>query len=244
MKQFTKVVMVTAISFLIMLVVLGTIYIYIPIYFYKRIFSILTILFLTLGLFFITVSVFLIIIYKKEKIFVFSPKTAVHILKLVYPLVLSMADFFHYDKKPINQFFIHMNNIFVNSMRLNGSSKDILILVPHCIQNSSCNIKITSDPTACKECGRCRVSDLSHLQKEYGIKLAVATGGTLARRVVREYAPKYIIAIACERDLISGILDVNNIPVYGILNECPNGPCINTTVDIKKVKDAIINYIS
>lgn len=56
---------------------------------------------------------------------------------------------------------------------------------------------------------------------------------------VKEAKPKAIIAIACERDLASGMADVFPIPVIGVLNERPNGPCCNTTVDINKVRDAV-----
>lgn len=40
------------------------------------------------------------------------------------------------------------------------------------------------------------------------------------------------MAIACERDLISGMEDVLPLPVLGLLNERPYGPCFNTQVDV------------
>ena len=69
--------------------------------------------------------------------------------------------------------------------------------------------------------------------------LVVATGGTLARQLVAKARPKAIIAVACERDLTSGIQDVFPIPVIGIFNERPFGPCFNTRVDIDRVEEAI-----
>ena len=73
------------------------------------------------------------------------------------------------------------------------------------------------------------------------MKLVVASGGTFARKLAKEFQPKAIVAIACERDLTSGIRDMKNIPVVGVLNERPNGPCYNTTVQLCKVRQAI-NY--
>lgn len=67
----------------------------------------------------------------------------------------------------------------------------------------------------------------------------VASGGTFARKFARELKPKAIVAIACERDLTSGIQDLQKIPVVGVLNERPNGPCYNTTVQLCKVQQAI-----
>ena len=70
----------------------------------------------------------------------------------------------------------------------------------------------------------------------------MATGGTLARRIIVENRPEAIVAVACELDLTTGILDSYPLPVIGILNERPHGPCINTKVDIQKVKDAIASF--
>jgi hypothetical protein len=72
----------------------------------------------------------------------------------------------------------------------------------------------------------------------------VATGGTLARRIIVDNRPKAIVAVACEHDLTSGIQDAYPIPVIGILNDRPNGPCINTKVDIQKVGEAILDFLS
>lgn len=242
-KQFAKILAAATISFLGIFIVLLTVYTYIPTYFYKFLFSLLTFIFLIAGILFISTSTFLIALYKKGTVFVFSPKILLTILKWMYPLILAIVNFFHGDKSIVNQFFIHMNNIFVESMKLKGTSKDILILIPHCVQDSQCSIKITSNLLACKACGKCKASDLKDLQEQYDCKIAIATGGTLARKAVVEYNPKYIIAVACERDLVNGILDVNAIPVYGILNQLPNGPCINTTINVQEIKDVIIRYI-
>jgi hypothetical protein len=69
--------------------------------------------------------------------------------------------------------------------------------------------------------------------------MSIATGGTLARRVIVETLPKAIVAVACERDLTSGIQDSYPIPVIGILNERPFGPCRDTRVDLSKVAAAV-----
>jgi hypothetical protein len=46
-------------------------------------------------------------------------------------------------------------------------------------------------------------------------------------------------AIACERDLSSELVDSYLIPIIGISNERPYGPCFYTQVDLEKVKEAI-----
>ena len=52
-----------------------------------------------------------------------------------------------------------------------------------------------------------------------------------------------IVSVACERDLTSGIIDVGNIPVIGIVNERPNGPCYNTCVNVNMLKEKLDSII-
>jgi Uncharacterized conserved protein len=70
----------------------------------------------------------------------------------------------------------------------------------------------------------------------------VATGGTIARRIVVQHRPSLIIAVACERDLASGIQDTHPLPVYGILNSRPFGPCLDTDVALDRVEWAIKEF--
>jgi len=67
----------------------------------------------------------------------------------------------------------------------------------------------------------------------------VATGGILARKVIVEKRPKLVLAVACERDLTSGIKDCYPLPVIGILNLRPHGPCFNTVVDAAAIDAAL-----
>ena len=47
----------------------------------------------------------------------------------------------------------------------------------------------------------------------------------------------------CIRDRTSGIQDVFPLPVLGVLNERPFGPCFNTRVDINKLEAAILTFM-
>ena len=104
-------------------------------------------------------------------------------------------------------------------------------------------LKVTNKIENCAKCGLCNVSDLAKLKEKTGINIFIATGGTLARKVIIENKPKAVIAVACERDLTSGIQDMKHIPVLGIFNKRPNGPCVDTFIDIHEVEDAI-NFLT
>ena len=61
---------------------------------------------------------------------------------------------------------------------------------------------------------------------KYGVPVFVATRGQLARRVIRERRPRAVVAVACERDMVSGLHDVaGKVPVLGLTMTLPSGPC-------------------
>lgn len=139
----------------------------------------------------------------------------------------------------IRQSFIAMNNSLVLSQKVRIKADRILILLPHCLQLVDCDIKITGDIGKCARCDRCDISGLARLAEKYRIDISVATGGTLARKVIMEKRPKLVVAVACEGDLTSGIRDCYPLPVLGILNDRPFGPCYNTSVETGKIDEAL-----
>jgi hypothetical protein len=160
-------------------------------------------------------------------------------INIFFPVALALGRFFNIDKDKIKSSFIEVNNYLVSLKALKLFPEQILLLVPHCLQKSSCPHKITTNINNCHRCGGCVVNDLLELSDKYGVKVEIATGGTLARKYVQEYCPRAIVAVACERDLTSGIQDAGFIPVLGITNERPFGPCCNTCVKVSVVEEAI-----
>ena len=165
------------------------------------------------------------------------------VIKFLLPVIEFVGRLMGMDKDKIRQSFIAMNNSLVISQRSKIGPDRILVLLPHCIQLFDCEIKVTGDINKCVLCGRCDIKGLVEIGRKYGIDISVATGGTLARKVIVEKRPKLVLAVACERDLTSGIKDCYPLPVIGILNDRPFGPCFNTTVDAGKIDAALSQVI-
>ena len=161
------------------------------------------------------------------------------VIKFLLPVIEFIGTTFGISKDTIRQSFVAMNNSLVASQRLRIKPDRILILLPHCLQLFDCEIKVTGDINKCIRCGRCDIKGLAELAQKYRIDISVATGGTLARKVIIEKRPKLVVAVACERDLTSGIKDCYPLPVIGVLNDRPFGPCINTSVDVEKIEAAL-----
>ena len=159
---------------------------------------------------------------------------SVALIKWLFPLAVKIGNLFGIKRRQVEGSFIAVSNLIFFKSGIKVPAKKLLVLSPHCLQLSSCPHKITRDPNNCK--GRCNVGDLMKLSDELGFTFFVATGGTLARQVVKKIRPQAVLAIACERDLMSGIQDVYPLPAVGVLNIRPNGPCNNTRVDMDDVR--------
>ncbi len=123
------------------------------------------------------------------------------------------------------------------------NSDETLILVPHCLQNHECLIRLTFNPDSCERCGKCPIGKLIDIKNRFGTHFAIASGGTSARRIVEKIRPSLIIAVACPVDLSLGILDVHPITTVGVLVEWRNGPCFDTWVNTDELEAALALFL-
>lgn len=163
-------------------------------------------------------------------------------LRYFMPFILGISKLFSYYKDDIRNVFIKANNQYVLSFGKKVPKDKILVLLPHCLQNSECSRRIRNGLNECVQCSSCNIGDIKEIVNRYGADAEIATGGTSARKIIQERNPQFVIAVACERDLTSGLMDVKGIPVYGILNQRPNGPCKDTFVDIDELEKVIENF--
>lgn len=79
---------------------------------------------------------------------------------------------------------------------------------------------------------------------KYGVPVFVATRGQLARRVIRERRPRAVVAVACERDMVSGLHDVaGKVPVLGLTMTLPAGPCKDAGLDLGRLEAWVRAYV-
>ncbi|MDU2065936.1 MAG: DUF116 domain-containing protein [Sporomusaceae bacterium] len=164
-------------------------------------------------------------------------------VQLLFPIAIAIGKLFDVDKERVERSFIEVSNHLIRKRQVIVKPNRFLILTPHCIQQEDCPYKVTKNIENCRRCGRCQVGELAAVAEKYEVHLAIVTGGTLARRVVKALKPQAILAIACERDLTTGIQDVFPLPVVGLLNERPCGPCCNTRVDMAAVEKIVRQFL-
>ncbi len=136
-------------------------------------------------------------------------------------LVLGLGRVFGVSSDRLTNSFLKVHNLFVTAVPNIIEPERLLVLTPRCLTREN-NIM------------------LRRLRDEYRFQMATVGGGTAARQKIREVRPQIVIAIACERDLISGFREINLfIPVIGLPNQRPEGPCKNTSIDLSTLEDTI-----
>ncbi|MCD8016215.1 MAG: DUF116 domain-containing protein [Oscillospiraceae bacterium] len=163
----------------------------------------------------------------------------IRVVTRLYPIVLWIGRKLNISADRIRGSFIQINNHLVAAYDLAVPPERILVLLPHCLQNTECSRKITGTIENCADYGRCDIGRIKRICSELGVRAIVATGGTVARQAAKEIKPLVGVAVACERDLFYGIMDVAPLPVFGVANTRPEGPCHNTRVDTEAFRQTL-----
>lgn len=102
---------------------------------------------------------------------------------------------------------------------------ELLLLIPRCLS-------------------RAALDGVLGIAGRYDVAVFVATRGQLARRVIRERRPRAVVAVACERDMVSGLHDVaGKIPVLGLTMTLPSGPCKDAGIDLVQLEEWVKAYV-
>ncbi len=134
------------------------------------------------------------------------------------------AKLFGVSKDRVGYSLVEIHNALSSHRRRIESNGRILCLAPRCIERSN-------------------IDEIRATVSAYDCDFYVAPNGALARQKIVQLKPAAIIGIACERDLVTGIRDVGyQLPVIGIANKRPLGPCKGAFIDIEELRSAIITF--
>ena len=103
---------------------------------------------------------------------------------------------------------------------------ELLVLIPRCLSKQA-------------------LDGVLEIAGRYEVPVFVATRGQLARRVIRERRPRAVVAVACERDMMTGLRDVaGKLPVLGLTMQLPNGPCRDAAIDLEQLEKWVQGLVS
>ena len=102
---------------------------------------------------------------------------------------------------------------------------ELLVLIPRCLSKAT-------------------LDGVLEVAGRYEVPVFVATRGQLARRAIRERRPRAVVAVACERDMVTGLHDVAaKIPVLGLTMQLPAGPCKDAVIDMAKFESWVKDFV-
>lgn len=163
----------------------------------------------------------------------FKKRSALFHLPFIYRLFYEFSTManrlgqkFGLSRDRVGHSFIKVSNaLTIGRLKLKPSLK-VLVLLPRCLTHEARD-------------------QIMRICSHYKVIVKIAGGGEIARKYVRQYSPDAVIGVACERDLVSGIQDVSRrIPVIGIPNIRPDGPCLSTHIEYNMLRETLATIYS
>jgi hypothetical protein len=139
--------------------------------------------------------------------------------------------------------FIKVNNALVEEEFRKRTPRSVLVLLPFCLQKTSCPRRIVWKPENCARCGACPVGDILKIAEQNQTVVRVAERSIFAPRFIREASPELVLAVACPDELFIGILRTPDFRTFGLLNAQPEGYCINTVFNPLLLERAFKKFI-
>lgn|GEM_PF-319162 len=141
----------------------------------------------------------------------------------------------------VDQIYVAVkNNASIVDFARTEAGKRALFL-PQCLRDAeNCRAKLTETGYVCQRCGSCVINELLDYAKSIGYKhVFIVPGGSMVFKILKENNPdriKAVVGVACYPELGEAI---ERLSFYGItLQAIPllKTGCINTKVDVEKVK--------
>lgn len=149
------------------------------------------------------------------------------------------------DEELTDQIYVELKNKAYKEDFAKIPAEKRAVFIPQCLRNiKECPAEFDSYGWKCTKCGKCVIGDII----EYGEKLGyrqfyITPGGSLVKKILKEKVPKgeikAAIGIACWPELAEAAekLAPLKIPLQAV--PLLKAGCINTIVDIERVKDVL-----
>ena len=135
-----------------------------------------------------------------------------HLMLKSFPWVFRLGLKIGLNRDRLSNSIIKVSNAIIGINRDPILPKQLMVLLPRCLKKEL-------------------IDNIKTYSFSKGIQVFIVSGGSKAREIISKEHPKGIIGVACERDLLSGINEIlPQIPVIGIPNIRPEGPCKNTMI--------------
>ncbi len=114
----------------------------------------------------------------------------------------------------IDELYVDLKNKLADEKLALVLASQKMVLLPQCLRHRECPAPQDDEGFHCVGCGRCKIKGIMKESKKTGIKTFVLPGGSMIPRILLKYKPKAVIGVACMKELVLGI---NEVDKAGIL---------------------------
>jgi|Deesub1362A_J573_1020465.scaffolds.fasta_scaffold00016_207 hypothetical protein len=186
-------------------------------------------------LFLILLSLFLgVLVVKKNKLIL--PKLLLFTIDTFYFQARRIAKMFGLGERIIDEIGIQVRNHLNREKFSTIPGKDRIIVVPQCLRYIKCPARLDSSiGVACRNCGKCMISELKREAEKLGYGFYIVPGGSFVQRIIKAVKPKAALGVACVKDLNAAMHDLSKTEciVQGI--PLVKDGCVETQVDLKEL---------
>ena len=173
---------------------------------------------------------------KKRKLL--FPNILLFGLNITYPVIKYILKKLNLDDLIIDRISIDLRNTLNKQKFENIDSKDVIIVLPHCLRSIDCPAKLGPIGIECINCNKCDIGIIKEIGDKKDITTYIVPGSSFIKNVLKVKPFKAVIGVACPIDLNKSMTALSKFAPQGVY--LLKDGCINTIVDIDEVI-ALIN---
>ena len=185
-------------------------------------------------LIFITLILGYYLLKRKKLVF---PKILLFGLNITYPIIKYILKSLELDDLIIDRISIDLRNKLNEKKFEKINSKDVIIVLPHCLRAIDCPAKLGPTGIECINCNRCAIGVIKEIADKKEITTYIVPGSSFIKNILKIKPFKAVIGVACPIDLNKSMTALSDFKPQGVY--LLKDGCINTIVNVDEVIDLI-----
>ena len=144
------------------------------------------------------------------------------------------------DTDYIDEIYISLkNHLNANAFSAVPVSERILF-ISHCLRKTpECPAPMTDEGYVCQRCGACDIDKIIGEAETLGYRSFIVPGGSMVYKICEKYRPRAAFGVACYYELEEAIskLARSGVPTRAV--PLSKAGCVNTKVDVERVKKTL-----
>ena len=139
----------------------------------------------------------------------------------------------------VDQIYVSVKNNALKPEFAKTPVSERALFLPQCLRNpESCQAKLTEVGYICERCGSCSISEIIEYAESLGYKhIYIVPGGSMVIKILKSNnGIKAALGVACYPELSEAIERLSTVGFYTLAVPLLKTGCVNTKVDVERVK--------